>query len=387
MGFGTIMLFSFMSNPLYGAFGGLLKILYDFFGSYGLAMIFLTLIIHGIMIPFQARGQKGMIKQQEMASKQSEIKRKYPNDKQKQQEEIQKLYAGGGMGGMFGGCLFQIIPLFLMWPLFRIVQAPYIYLTNISADSLTKIGEFLLDKGLITENVANIAARTPIPVITALEKNGAALQEAVSQGLIKMSQLIDMDFLGMDLSVRPSFNPSVIFGPDKNIYLPLLMIPLAYLITTVVQMRMTTVMKPNYKEEKEAKARAKANPARAEQVPQAGPEGSMKAMMWMMPVLSLSFVFLQPAALGVYLIFGGIIRIIQQIIMYYLYTKPLEEKKREMAQLKQLALTKGINTAEQVAKEKLESKKKKKKNIETEPAEKETPWKEPTVYKRQKRNK
>ena len=356
----SVMLFgTSTSNPLNAAFGWLTKVLYEFFGSYGWAIVFVTIIIRGILIPLNVRSQKAMTKQQALGAQQAEIKRKYPDDKQKQQEELSKLLSANG-AKPFGGCLMSFIPIIIIWPIYSIVRAPYLFLTGITAEKLTEIGNFLLGKGIIDENIARMASSNPIPVMTALEKSGTALQEAVSKGLIQMGQLIDMDFLGFDLSITPSWNPSVLFGPEMGTYLPLLLIPFFVVLTNLIQIRLTTVLRPNYKEEKEAKERAKSNPARAEQVPQNSSEGTMKMMNWLMPVISLVFTFTQPSAMGFYWIVGAVLMIAQQVITYYLYTKPLEERKKELKEIKALAFSKGINTAEQIAEEKFGKKEKKK---------------------------
>jgi len=380
--FSVILFGTSTSNPLNAAFGWLTKILYDFFGSYGWAIIFVTVIIRGLMIPLNVRSQKSMSKQQALGAQQAEIKRKYPDDKQKQQEEISKLYAANGAKS-FGGCVLPILSMVFILPIYSIVRAPYAFLTGLSEVNLGHIGQLLLGKGLIAEGVANAAANNPIPVMDALQNNASALQEAVSEGFLNLGQLIDMNFLGFDLSLVPSWDPSVLFGAESHIYLPLLIIPFLVVATNIIQIRLTTIMRPNYKADKEARARAKQNPARAEQVPPAGTEGMMKMMNWLMPVMSLVFTFTMPSAMGFYWIVGGILTIAQQVITYYLYTKPLEERKKEMREVKQLAFTKGINTAEQIAEERFG--KKKKKTAQAPVVEEET--KKSGGYERQKRKK
>ena len=57
-------------DPLYTLFGWLTRVLYDFFGNYGLAIIFLTVIIRGALIPLNIRSQKSMLKMQALSGKQ-----------------------------------------------------------------------------------------------------------------------------------------------------------------------------------------------------------------------------------------------------------------------------------------------------------------------------
>ena len=349
--FSVILMGADPNNPLNAAFGWLTRILYSFFGSYGWAMVFITIILRGILIPLNVRSQKSMVKQQALASKQAEIKRQYPDDKAKQQEEISKLLSANGAKS-FGGCILPFLQLFILLPIYNIVQAPHLFITGISLDNLKNIGQLLLDKGLLNEMEASGIVNRTIQAFRALEANPDALREAVNSGFLKMGQLIDMNFLGFDLSMTPTWDPGKLFGADAGQYWFLMIIPFLVLATNVFSMWLNTALRPNHKEEKEAKARAKANPARADQAPQGNMEGPMKGLMWLMPLVSLFFTFTLPLAMGFYWVVGQLIYIIQQIVIYYLFTKPMDEKKKEMAAIKQLAFTKGINTAEQLAEEK-----------------------------------
>src|SRR5659263_52657 len=135
-------------DPLNTLFGWMTRIFYEFFGSYGIAIVILTIVIRGILIPLNVRSQKSMIKQQALSSQQAEIKRKFPDDKQKQNEEMSKLLSQNGAQS-FGGCILPFIQIFFIWPIFYVVRAPLRYLTQVSTDNLTNLGTFLSDKGVL----------------------------------------------------------------------------------------------------------------------------------------------------------------------------------------------------------------------------------------------
>jgi len=90
-------------------FGWLTRFFYLFFNSYGLAIIALTIVIRGILIPLNVRSQKSMVKQQALSAQQAEIRRMYPDDKQKQNEEITKLFQENKVSPL-GGCLLPLLP-------------------------------------------------------------------------------------------------------------------------------------------------------------------------------------------------------------------------------------------------------------------------------------
>jgi len=280
-----------------------------------------------------------MIKQQALSSQQAEIKRKYPDDKAKQNEEMQKLLSQNGAQS-FGGCILPVIQIFFIWPIFYVVRAPLRYLTQVKIEDLTKMGDFLSKKGVINSGELSLIASNNIPIIREFQKNSSLIQEAVGKGFFKMGQMIDMNFMGVNLALTPSYKPNELFGADRAQYLPLLIIPVLVLLTTLLQMRITNVLKPNYKTDKDAKERAKMNPARKDQVPTSSMDSTMKMMSWMMPVIMLVTTFSFPSAMGFYWLVGNLMGILQLIIIYLLFTKPLEEKKAEMAVLKAHAFSK-----------------------------------------------
>ena len=53
--------------------GWLTSLLYEFFGNFGLAIIFLTIIVRGLLVPLNVRSAKAMMKQQALNDKQAEI--------------------------------------------------------------------------------------------------------------------------------------------------------------------------------------------------------------------------------------------------------------------------------------------------------------------------
>lgn len=327
----------FLMTPLYNFFGWLTRVLFGFFGNYGMAIIMLTIIIRAALIPLNIRSQKSMIKMQALSGKTAEIQRKYPDDKQKQQEEIMKLQQENGAMG-FSGCLLPFIQLFLIWPIYRIVSGPLIYLSQVPKDNVQAMIDLATSEGLVTSK--RLTAELHIPLIEILNNNSDFLAQCINKGYIALGQLVDLHFLGMDLTMTPSWNPITIISAPK-VYLPLLVFPLLVIITNVFSMKLSTWMRPGYKEQKDAKEREKKNPARAGQTPNDQAEMTTKMMTWMMPFLMLFTTFTLPAAMGLYWVVGGVMSILTQLLTYFMFTKPYELKKLEMEQKKADAFKKN----------------------------------------------
>lgn len=324
-----------LMDPLYTAFGWVMRFLYDITGNFGAVIILFTIILRGLMIPLGISQQKSTLKQAALQEEMAEIQRLYPNDKQKQSELQMELYKKHGASPC-SGCLLAILQLVIIWPIFRIIQAPLVHVMKVSGEQIQKIADYLftLTNGagqpLITEAVKSRAVLDNIPLIDVLNTNSAALAEVVNRGYIKMSQLINLNFLGLDLSLRPTYKPSLLFGADTwQAYLPLLVIPLLVVLTTLFQIRVSRLSAPNRKQKEEAKEREKINPARAGQTPEDKSESMMKTMNVIMPIFMLVTTFSMPASMGLYWIIGNIMMIAQSLYIYFFFMKRMEKALHE----------------------------------------------------------
>ena len=278
---------------------------------------------------------------QALSGKTAELQRKYGDDKQKYQEEVMKLQQENGAMG-FSGCILPFIQLFLIWPIYRIVSGPLIYLSQVPRENVQAMIDLANSEGLITSK--RLTDVIHIPLIEILNNNSDFLAECINKGYIGMGQLLDLHFLGMDLTKTPAWNPVTIISDPKT-YLPLLIFPILVIITNLFSMKMASWLKPGYKEQKEAKEREKKNPARAGQTPNDQAEMTTKMMTWMMPVLMLFTTFTLPAAMGLYWVVGSLMGILTQVILYYMFTKPYEKKKAEVEAKKEAVFKKSGKAA------------------------------------------
>ena len=64
--------------------------------DYGVAIIMLTIIIRGLLIPLNVKSQKSMLKMQALSGKQAGLQRKYGDDKEKYQEALMEMQKENG---------------------------------------------------------------------------------------------------------------------------------------------------------------------------------------------------------------------------------------------------------------------------------------------------
>ena len=112
-----------LASPL----GYLLTWLYDFIGSYGIAVLVLTVIIKLALYPVYAKQIKATMNMSKMQPKINEIQQKYAKDKQLMNEKMAELYKEEG-GSMYGGCLPMIVQMLVIMGLLSLFRNPMNYI-------------------------------------------------------------------------------------------------------------------------------------------------------------------------------------------------------------------------------------------------------------------
>ena len=127
--------------------GYLLMWIYKLVGSYGIALIILTFIVKLVLYPLYAKQIKSSADMAEMSEKAQEIQRRYANDKEKQNEEMQKLYTEVGFNPM-SGCLPMLIQFPIIMGLFALLRNPMKYMPSGSTMIFANHESFLWIKDL-----------------------------------------------------------------------------------------------------------------------------------------------------------------------------------------------------------------------------------------------
>ena len=126
-------------------FGYLLDFLYQFTTNYGVALILFAILVKIILLPTTMKSKKSTMKMSRLAPRVQEIQKKYADDPQKQNMMTQQLYKEEGVS-MGGGCLWSLLPLLILLPLYTVVRQPITYILHETAEVSAQIVEVL--KGL-----------------------------------------------------------------------------------------------------------------------------------------------------------------------------------------------------------------------------------------------
>ena len=145
-------------------FSWLLNIFNSVFNSYGLAIILFALVVKVILFPLTLKGKKSMIQMNMLSGKLEQLKKQYGKDQQRYNLEMQKLYEKEKVNPM-GGCLWSMLPIFILLPLYAIIREPLKYLMGLSAEQIQVVADALnwstvaVEKGWIAEATTEFVSR------------------------------------------------------------------------------------------------------------------------------------------------------------------------------------------------------------------------------------
>ena len=291
-------------------FGWILSKLYTFTGNYGVAMILFAVVVYMVLLPMTAKSKKSMMKMSRIQPAMQDIQRRYASDQQKMNEALRQLQQEEGVS-MGGGCLWSLIPMFILFPLFTVIREPITYILGCSSEISGQIVELL--QGLSPESFganavyAQVTAAQLIPQFAAEIKAAIpAVEDAVLAG-------INFEFLGLNMGTIPSWsfwNWDAMSWANIGLFLiPLLSAGAQILQTKIMQkMNDSVIVDKNGVQDEEA--------AKNSQQAQ-----TTKSMMLMMPLMSLMIGFSVSAGLSIYWFVGGVVRTIQDVILTKRYRK------------------------------------------------------------------
>ena len=302
-----------LSNIVTVPFGWLLGVLYDLTSNYGVAMILFAIIVNLVLTPINAKSKKGMMKMSRMQPRIQEIQRKYANDQQKQNEAMQKLQQEEGMSMGMGGCLWSLVPLLILFPLFTVIREPITYILGESAETTAKIIEVV--KELKPELFGSNNFYHQVVAASAIKDLAPQIQAAIPGISPETLEGINFTFLGsINLGAIPEFNIFASTWAWDWAHIGAFLIPIVSAGSQVLQMLIS--QKSNDSVITNEKGVQDKETAEKSQTAQTN-----KVMLWMMPLMSLWIGFTVSAGLSLYWFIGGVYRMITDPIMTAHYRK------------------------------------------------------------------
>lgn len=124
----------FLGTPI----GYLMDFIYRLVSNYGFTIIILTLLFKLILLPLTIKQQKSTKAMQAIQPAMAEIQKKYANEKDRQSQEIMKLYKEYNVNPM-AGCLPTLIQFPILIGLYGAIAKPLKFMLHLTAEQITNI--------------------------------------------------------------------------------------------------------------------------------------------------------------------------------------------------------------------------------------------------------
>ncbi|MBQ5399068.1 MAG: YidC/Oxa1 family membrane protein insertase [Ruminococcus sp.] len=282
---------------IFGFFGSILGYLlwglFYVFQNFGVSIIFFTIIIKVIIFPFSIKQQKSMANTSRLQKKQKEIREKYANNKQKANEEMQKLYEKEGVSPT-GGCLTSVVPMLIMLGIFYSVAYPLTNTLHIASDIVTNAMNYVnAIPGYVSSSGAVMGNATyqEINLVSSLAPSKELIAQLFTQGndAANVQMFVNgFNFAGFNLLTSPSSEGFL------SVYI---LIPILCFVSSVGAQIVT--MKINGSMQNQ--------------------QGCMKYALYLLPLFSAWIAYSVPAAVGFYWICSSVFALVQSIVMGKFY--------------------------------------------------------------------
>ncbi|MEG0764790.1 MAG: YidC/Oxa1 family membrane protein insertase [Pseudoflavonifractor sp.] len=298
----------------------ILMFFYNIFDNYGIALLLFAFLVKLILFPFSIKGKRGMIQTNMIQGKMAKLQKQYGADKNRYNEEVQKLYERENVNPM-SGCLWNFIPLLVLLPLYAIVREPLTYMMGINAPqqfaaiaSSVNWDGVAQAAGWVKEGAAagfaNVGYNQLYLASLITPQNLAAVQAAVGEGVKLMA--INFDFLGLNLALIPTWKFWVngLDWPTIGLFLMPMVSAASGFFFSLISMKTNAINQ---------QSAAAANNA------------SSKMMLLMSPLMSLWIGFSMPASLCIYWIAQNVFSMLQEFVASKILKKDYEKAAEEAA--------------------------------------------------------
>lgn len=291
-------------------FGYVLNALYNLFNNYGIAIIIFSVLLRIILIPITIKQQKTMKKSNKMQEEMKQIQFKYKNDPEKLNQATIELYKREKFSP-FSGCLSAILQLVIILAVFWLVSQPLTYMKKVQNSELyneykTKVEENSTKSSYKEIAIINAVETDYREITEQLKDENIENREELENKKASLEELrLNMDFLGIDLSKVPTQSLN-----DWRVYI----IPVLYVITSFVSIRMTTKMQQSKGNKEEQSEELQSM------------EQMNKSMSYMMPIMSISIAAIAPLGLALYWLVSNLLMIVERLIINKIMSSKEEEE-------------------------------------------------------------
>ena len=292
-----------------------LMLFYELFDNYGIALILFAVLVKVILFPLSIKAKRSMIQMNMLNGQMQKLQKMYGNNREKYNLEVQKLYEKEKVNPM-GGCLWSMLPLVILLPLYAIIRQPLTYLMNLTPDVISEVARVVdwnnaaVSAGWIKEaaDFANVGYNQLYLASLITPENIGAVQ-AVAEG----ARVINFNFLGLNLAQMPQWQFWTWSSVDWA-HIGLFLMPIVSagsgLLFSLIMMKTNAVNKQS--------ENAVAN-------------STNRTMLIISPLMSLWIGFAMPAGLSVYWISQNVLSMLQEFLAGKLLKKDYEKAAEQAA--------------------------------------------------------
>lgn len=288
---------SFFSN----IFGYVLNWIYFLVQNYGLAIILFSILVKILMLPLSIKQHKTLKKNEKVQNEMKILQVKHKGNPEKLNQELMELYKREKINPL-SGCFSVIIQFILILSMFYLVRSPLTYMKKI-------------DSAKIEQQITEVKEKNGEQNISKTYPEMAVIEYLKDNDIKENDMYINMDFLGLDLSKVPQEN-----FRDIKVFI----IPVLYVISSVVSIKFTTAMTKKKEHNKELRV-DKENNENKEMDQEKMAAQMNKNMSLMMPILSVSISLVAPLGLALYWLVNNITMIIERLVLNKIFSKEEEE--------------------------------------------------------------
>lgn len=292
-----------------------LMLFYELFDNYGIALILFAVLVKVILFPLSIKAKRSMIQMNMLNGQMQKLQKMYGNNRDKYNLEVQKLYEKEKVNPM-GGCLWSLLPLVILLPLYAIIRQPLTYLMNLTPDVISEVARVVdwnnaaVSAGWIKEaaDFANVGYNQLYLASLITPENIGAVQ-AVAEG----ARVINFNFLGLNLAQMPQWQFWTWSSVDWA-HIGLFLMPIVSagsgLLFSLIMMKTNAVN---------------------QQSQNAAANSTNKTMLIISPLMSLWIGFAMPAGLSVYWISQNVLSMLQEFLAGKLLKKDYEKAAEQAA--------------------------------------------------------
>ena len=286
--------------------GWIMWLLYTIIPNYGICLILFTVMVRAILFPLSIKQQKSLPKMSVFHPKKAEIQKKYANNKEKQQEEMMKLYQDHGYNPM-SGCLPLLIQFPILFGIIDVVYNPLKHILRIPSDVITQLTD------IVSQHMEMFnPSQAQLQIVSAIQNpDNLSWFSSISTEYVDKIANFDYSLFGLNLGIVPEMSLNW-----------MLLVPILSGVTSFLVSYISMKTNPSMETNQQSGC-------------------MMKGMMYGMPLFSVWIAFTVPVGVGIYWIVSNVLAGAQSIILNKMYSPSrykaeYEQKMQEVEEQKRL---------------------------------------------------